>query len=136
MNQDHSEQKLDSLPPYILLGLMCFGLGGLELLFRLGMYLFLESPDAQFSPGFGLFVFIPCLIGLFLVRRFRWSFMAAVGYGTIALALDISTIVHGLNQAEPMIGIVRSLCTGLLAFLLILIGGKELLSSDQNGKDS
>ena len=129
MNQDHSEQKLNPFPPYILLGLMCFGLGGLELLFRLGMDIFLDTPSAQFSPSFGLFVFFPCLIGLFLVRRFRWSFMVAVGYGTIVLALDISTIVHGINQADPMIGIVRSLCTGVLAFLLILIGGKEVLKS-------
>ena len=132
MNQGHSEQKLNPLPPYILLGLLCFGLGGLELLFRLGMYIFLDSPDANSSLVFGLFVFFPWLIGLFLVRRFRWSFMVAVGYGTIALALDISTIVHGINQAEPMIGIVRSLCTGVLAFLLILIGGKEFLKPEKN----
>ena len=54
--------------------------------------------------------------------------MAGVMYGTIGLALDISTIVQELtrSQDQPTM-VVFSGITGLLNFLLIAIGGRGFL---------
>ena len=55
--------------------------------------------------------------------------MAAVMYGTVGLALDISTLVQGLTKPEvPQMVTAMSGVTGLLNFLLIVFGGKGFLS--------
>jgi hypothetical protein len=71
---------------------------------------------------------IPIVLAAFLVTKARWALMAAVMYGTIGLALDISTVVQELTKADgqPTV-LVLSGITGVLNFLLIAIGGSGFL---------
>ena len=71
---------------------------------------------------------IPLALGLLLFGRARWALMAAVMYGTIGLALDISTVVQELTKADGQLRVVMlSGLTGVLNFLLIAIGGRGFL---------
>jgi len=76
----------------------------------------------------GFLFAIPIILAGFIVLKARWALMAAVMYGTIGLALDISTVVQELTQADgrPTV-LVLSGITGLLNFLLIAIGGRGFL---------
>src|SRR5437867_7305734 len=66
---------------------------------------------------------VPLILAGCLLASARWAFMAGVIYGTIGLALDISTIVQGVVHPSPQQAIVlMSGITGLLDFLLILVG--------------
>ena len=80
--------------------------------------------------GWTLFLYgLPlALIGCLLARQ-RWALMAAVMYGTVGLALDISTIVQGLTKPDvPQIVTIMSGVTGALNFLLIVFGGNGFLN--------
>ena len=82
------------------------------------------------SLGWVLFLYgLPlALIGCLLAQQ-RWALMAAVMYGTVGLALDVSTIVQGLTKPDvPQMIAVMSGVTGLLNFLLIVFGGKGFLN--------
>jgi hypothetical protein len=71
---------------------------------------------------------IPLALGVLLFARVRWALMAAVMYGTIGLALDISTVVQELTKAGGQSRVLMlSGLTGLLNFLLIAIGGRGFL---------
>jgi hypothetical protein len=86
--------------------------------------------DDSRSPGWLLFLYgLPLvLIGCLLANQ-RWALMAAVMYGTVGLALDISTIVQGLTKPDvPQAILAMSSVTGLLNFLLIVFGGKRFLT--------
>jgi hypothetical protein len=76
----------------------------------------------------GFLFAIPVALAAFLVTKARWALMAAVMYGTIGLALDISTVVQELTKADgqPTV-LVLSGITGVLNFLLIAIGGGGFL---------
>lgn len=67
------------------------------------------------------------LIGLLLTQA-RWALMAGVMYGTVGLALDISTAVQDLTktgaEAEALL---MSGVSGLVNFLLIVLGGRGFL---------
>ncbi len=84
---------------------------------------------ASRSLGWSLFLYgLPlALIGCLLAKQ-RWALMAAVMYGTVGLAMDISTIVQGFTQPDvPETTAAMSGVTGLLNFLLIVFGGKGFL---------
>ena len=67
------------------------------------------------------------LIGCLLAKQ-RWALMASVMYGTVGLALDISTIVQGLTKPDiPQMATIMSGLTGALNFLLIVFGGNGFL---------
>lgn len=86
--------------------------------------------DESRSSGWLLFLYgLPLvLIGCLLASQ-RWALMAAVMYGTVGLALDISTIVQGLTKPHvPQTILAVSGVTGLLNFLLIVFGGKSFLN--------
>lgn len=71
---------------------------------------------------------IPIALTAFLLARTRWALMATVMYGTIGLALDISTVVQELTKADGQSTVLMlSGLTGLLNFLLIAIGGRGFL---------
>lgn len=73
----------------------------------------------------GFLFAIPIVLGALLFARVRWALMAAVMYGTIGLALDISTVVQELTKADGHLPVLLlSGLTGLLNFLLIAIGGR------------
>jgi hypothetical protein len=82
----------------------------------------------------GFLFAIPVVLAAFLVAKARWALMAAVMYGTIGLALDISTVVQELTKADgqPTV-LVLSGITGVLSFLLIAIGGRGFLDVLQAG---
>ena len=77
---------------------------------------------------YGFLFGLPVFLAGFLLTGARWTLMAGVMYGTIGLALDISTIVQELtrSQDQPTM-VVFSGITGLLNFLLIAIGGRGFL---------
>jgi hypothetical protein len=80
--------------------------------------------------GWSLFLYgLPlALVGCLLAKQ-RWSLMAAVMYGTVGLALDISTIVQGLTKPDvPQAVTAMSGLTGALNFALIVFGGKIFLN--------
>jgi hypothetical protein len=89
------------------------------------------------TPGSGLvawnlFLFvIPLGLGASLLAGARWALMAAVIYGTIGLALDVSTIVQEVTRSGSRdIVVILSIATGLLNFFLILTGGRGFLHVD------
>ncbi len=71
---------------------------------------------------------MPLLIGGLCLTGQRWTFMTAVIYGTIGLALDIATLAQSVTgKPESTEFIVVIMTTGLLNFILIILGGKCLL---------
>lgn len=97
--------------------------------------LFLLQKSAELSTiregvlvGF-LFGVPTLLIGGLLALRKHWIVMAAVMYSTIALALDLATIVQEVNQTAPR-GLVLTLTVGssLLNFLIMILGGRCALT--------
>jgi hypothetical protein len=73
-----------------------------------------------------LFAVPIALAGLLLAGK-RWTLMAGVMYGTVGLALDIATVVQDLTRSDAQQTVIMSGITGLLNFLLILIGGSGFL---------
>lgn len=65
------------------------------------------------------------LIGGLVTARKPWIVMAAVMYSTIALALDLATIVQEASQSAPR-AIVLTLTVGssFLNFLIMIVGGR------------
>lgn len=65
-----------------------------------------------------------------LQMRARWTVLACVMYGTVGLALDISTAVQDLtHQAAGPVSLALSGFSGLANFLLIVFGGREFLDA-------
>lgn len=90
-----------------------------------------STHDDSRSTGWALFLYgLPlALIGCLLAGQ-RWALMVAVMYGTVGLALDVSTIVQGLTKPDvPQMVTAMSGVTGLLNFLLIVFGGKRFLNA-------
>ena len=83
----------------------------------------------------GFLLGLPLILAGCLLASARWAFMAGVIYGTIGLALDISTIVQDLTHPSAQQAVVlMSSLTGLLNFLLILVGGRGFLNDGSAGK--
>ncbi|MCC6965661.1 MAG: hypothetical protein IT391_05200 [Nitrospira sp.] len=76
-----------------------------------------------------LFVLPALLLGCLVVIRQPWAVMGAVIYSTIALALDLATIVQEASQASPrVIVLVLVLGSSLVNFLIMVMGGRGLLT--------
>ncbi len=77
----------------------------------------------------GFLYAFPMVLAALLLTGWRWTLMAGVMYGTIGLALDLSTIVQEVTQGQGR-SLILALTgiTGLLDFLLILLGGRAFLS--------
>lgn len=90
-------------------------------------------PDASWVARLAWPTFLygaPLVLAGALVAGARWALMAGVMYGTIGLALDISTVVQELTKgAVQPTTLVTSGVTGALSFLLILLGGRGFLSA-------
>ena len=76
----------------------------------------------------GFLYAFPMVLAALLLTGQRWTLMAGVMYGTIGLALDLSTIVQEVTQGQGR-SLILALTgiTGLLDFLLILLGGRAFL---------
>lgn len=76
-----------------------------------------------------LFGFPALLAGGLVVIRQQWLVMAAVMYSTIALALDLATIVQEASQPSPWLSILTlTLVSSLLNFLIMIFGGRCALT--------
>jgi len=113
-----------------MLALLCLGI------FAGAMALHAVPPlegEIRSSPSMIWNVFqygLPLMMAGICLTGKRWAFMAAVIYGTIGLALDISTLVQSITEGFESKGyFLVIITTGLLNFLLIVLGGKFLLSS-------
>ena len=90
-----------------------------------------QNHGGQPAPGslwIGFLIGLP--IGLVVAVRlgFRWAIMASVIYGTIGLALDLSTIVQLITKDQPtVVMLTTSGFSGLLNFLVIAFGGRAFL---------
>lgn len=72
---------------------------------------------------------LPLILAGFLLAGHRWALMGAVMYGTVGLALDLSTMVQELTRGGGRGGVlVAGGVTGLLNFLLIVLGGRGVLT--------
>jgi hypothetical protein len=80
----------------------------------------------------GFLFALPLVLAIITLTGARWIFMASVIYGTIGLALDISTIVQEFLRAQTVSAAVwLSAITGLLNAALIGIGGNGLLDVER-----
>lgn len=70
---------------------------------------------------------VPVVLAALLLTGKRWALMVGVMYGTVGLALDIATVVQDLTRSDAQQTVIMSGITGLLNFLLILIGGSGFL---------
>lgn len=76
-----------------------------------------------------LFGFPTLLVGGLLVSRQQWIVMVSVMYSTIALALDLATIVQEASQSEPrLLVLVLTLVSSLVNFLIMIFGGRCALT--------
>ena len=84
--------------------------------------------DLHRSIWYGFQFGLPVLIGGVCLIGTRWAAMVGVMYGTIGLALDIATFVQSMisgTDSLHVIGLI--LLTALFNFLLIVIGGRQVL---------
>lgn len=71
---------------------------------------------------------LPLILMGFLLAQARWALMAGVMYGTVGLALDISTAVQDLTKTDAGAeALLISGVSGLVNFLLIVLGGRGFL---------
>lgn len=96
------------------------------LLFETGALIASAAPTGAWWIVF--LVLMPAGLGTLVWLGFRWAAMACVMYGTVGLALDLSTMVHVLTKdAGGLWSLPTNLVSGGLNFLLILIGGRSFL---------
>jgi hypothetical protein len=66
--------------------------------------------------------------GLLIVRR-QWIAMVSVMYSTVALALDLATIVQEASQPAPRTAVLAlTVGSSLLNFLIMIFGGRCALT--------
>lgn len=71
---------------------------------------------------------LPLILMGCVIAGARWALMAGVMYGTIGLALDISTLIQELSGQAARHGVLLTSGTsGVLNLLLIVIGGRGFL---------
>lgn len=75
------------------------------------------------------------LVGGLLVIRQQWIAMVAVMYCTVALALDLATIVQEASQPAPRTAVLAlTLASSLLNFLIMVFGGRCALTVESDEK--
>lgn len=78
-----------------------------------------------FLVGIPLFMLVAVRLG------YRWALMASVIYGTVGLALDLSTIVQLITKDQPTLAaLTANGFSGVLNFLVIAFGGRAFLTRD------
>ena len=77
----------------------------------------------------GFLYVLPLVLAGCVITGQRWALMAGVMYGTIGLALDVSTAVQEITQGQDQgLVLIMSAITGLLNFFLIVLGGRGFLT--------
>lgn len=96
--------------------------------------LLVGQPD-QAEPGrllVGFLIGMPVFLLVAVRLGYRWATMASVIYGTVGLALDLSTIVQLITKDQPTVAsLTANGFSGLLNFLVIAFGGRAFLDVSQ-----
>ncbi len=113
-----------------LMATLCFGL------FVSAVALDTLQPQKTFASElrqgiwYGFQFGLPLLVGGICLIGKRWSAMVGVLYGTIGLALDIATFVQSMTSGTDSLHFVGLiLLTALFNFLLVVIGGRQVLTA-------
>ena len=97
--------------------------------------LFLVGQPSQTEPSHflvGFLIGIPVFLLVAVRLGFRWATMASVIYGTVGLALDLSTIVQLITKDQPTVAaLTANGLSGVLNFLVIAFGGRAFLDVTQ-----
>lgn len=97
--------------------------------------LFLVGQPNQAEPGrllVGFLIGMPVFLLIAVRLGYRWATMASVIYGTVGLALDLSTIVQLITKDQPTVAaLTANGFSGLLNFLVIAFGGRAFLDLSQ-----
>lgn len=117
---------MESARPVIALLAVLIALEGV--LFGVGSAAPLSTIKDGVLLGF-LFGFPTLLVGGLIMIRQPWTVMGAVIYSTIALALDLATIVQEASQGSPRVLIlILTVVSSLLNFLIMIFGGRCVLT--------
>ena len=96
--------------------------------------LFLVRQPDQAEPGHllvGFLIGMPVFLLIAVRLGYRWATMASVIYGTVGLALDLSTIVQLITKDQPTLAaLTANGFSGVLNFLVIAFGGRAFLTRD------
>ncbi|ULA64647.1 MAG: conserved membrane protein of unknown function [Nitrospira sp.] len=96
--------------------------------------LFLVNQPSQAEPSrflVGFLIGLPVFLLIVVRLGYRWATMASVIYGTIGLALDLSTMVQLVTKDQPTVAaLTASGFSGILNFLVISFGGRAFLTRD------
>jgi len=127
-----TERPSSRTQPHHIMAIVCFGL------FAGAMALnSFQATEAEGLPTrsviWNTFQYgMPLLIGGLCLTGQRWAFMTAIIFGTIGLALDIATLAQSVTgKPESKEFIVVIMTTGLLNFILIILGGKCMLCTKE-----
>ncbi len=97
--------------------------------------LFLVNQPDQAEPSHflvGFLIGLPVFLLIVVRLGYRWATMASVIYGTVGLALDLSTMVQLITKDQPTVAaLTASGFSGLLNFLVIAFGGRAFLDMPQ-----
>ncbi len=93
-------------------------------LFIIGSNSPLSTINQSVLVGF-LFGVPTLLVGGLVVIRQQWVVMISIMYSTIALALDLATIVQEVSQSAPRsVTLLLTLVSSLVNFLIMIFGGR------------
>lgn len=97
--------------------------------------LFLVGQPGQAEPSrtlVGFLIGIPLFLLVAVRLGYRWATMASVIYGTVGLALDLSTMVQLITNDQPTVAMLTANgFSGLLNFFVIAFGGRAFLDTSQ-----
>ena len=125
-----TERPSSRTQPQHIMAIVCFGLFAGAMALNGFQATEAEDPPTQ-SVIWNTFQYgMPLLIGGMCLTGKRWTFMTAVIYGTIGLALDIATLAQSLIEGEDLVEFFIIISTtAVLNFLLIMIGGRKMLQA-------
>lgn len=97
--------------------------------------LFLMGQPDQAEPSrflVGFLIGLPLFLLVAVRLGYRWATMASVIYGTVGLALDLSTMVQLITKDQPTVAtLTANGFSGILNFLVVAFGGRAFLDVSQ-----
>lgn len=89
-----------------------------------------ELPSTAYLLWWLFLVLIPLVLASFVMLGWTWPSMACVVYGTVGLAIDLSTLVPLLGRLhESSLKVVLGTLSGSANLLLIVFGGRAFWSA-------
>ena len=116
--------RLRAIVAATLLSVSVIGVSTIGLAFSPGL------PRTAYVLWWLFLVLIPLVLAGFVMLGWTWPAMACVVYGTIGLAIDLSTLVPLLGGLhDSSLKVVLSTLSGSANFLLIVFGGRAFWSA-------